>query len=120
MSDLTQEFYDTFGIEPKPEYWCKNFDKTGIANCNGILDAKNKCSKCKYGYIRNNFYPDIKAEKLLEMICICSSYVRELNYDYEINAKNIDNLKEEILQDCIDYAKESQKFKQQIQQLFKD
>lgn len=97
-TELEQKFYDIFGIEK-----IKDFNY-----CNGGI--VEYCLK----------YPEITAEKLLQMICICSSYVRELNYDYEINAKNIDDLKKEILEDCIEYAKENQEFKHQIQQLFKE
>ena len=73
------------------------------------------------------YLPAITAEKLLRLICICSSYVQHVEFSddddytmlYEINAENIDDLKEEILQDCIGYAKVNQEFKYQIQQLFK-
>ena len=69
-TQLEQEFYNTFGIEPEPKYWCKRFDETRVADCNGIQDPSTKCAKCENGYIKYRYYPVITAEKLLQMICI--------------------------------------------------
>ena len=82
--ELEQKFYDTFGIKPK-----KLFSARQGINPNAVI------------------YPEITAEKLLKMICICSSYVQNFNYgdnyvhDFlELSATNIQDLKEEVLKKC--------------------
>lgn len=66
-TELEQEFFRVFGIEPEFGFWCKRFDETNIADCNGIKEASKKCAKCENGYIKYRYYPYITAEKLLEM-----------------------------------------------------
>ena len=125
-SELEQKFYDTFGIKPEFGYWCKRFDETGIANCNGILDAKNKCAKCENGYIKCKYYPEITSEKLLELICILNETSCEA-----LVAENTEDLKNEILETCIKVyntpiiTSDGDEYKDtaiydKIQQLFKD
>ena len=108
-SELEQEFYDTFGIEPKNKCGknliypnCLNPDKCGYDNC-------------IYYQIE---YPDITAEKLLEMICILNKHYAE-NFQCAtiLVGDTIEKIKECILKDCIE---QSQHIKSEIQQLFKD
>ena len=112
-TELEQKFYDTFGIEP---FTCCD------EGCKTIGLAKN-CEQCPYN---KRQYPRLDNYIFLKLICICSSYVQNLDFDndyimlYEIGAKNIDDLKKEILEDCIDYAKANQEVKHQIQQLFRE
>ena len=112
-SELEQKFYDTFGIKPEFGYWCKRFDETGIANCNGILDAKNKCAKCENGYIKCKYYPEITDRKLLEMICI----INKSKLNMLIDGVTIQEIKEKLLHKFINL---SVSFEKEIKQLFKD
>ena len=91
-TELEQEFFDTFGIENR-----------------FIIQTHEK------------LYPEITAEKLLEIMCILSqSY--PLNYEgWSFNT--VQNLKETILEDCIETAKRlslSSVFANKIQQLFNE
>ena len=95
-TELEQEFYNTFGIEK-----VKNFNY-----CNGGI--------VEY-YLK---YPDITAEKLLEMICICNStYINGYTNYFMTTGKTKEELKEEVLKKCIALSKD---INQQIQQLFKE
>lgn len=111
---LEQEFYDTFGIEPKNVYWCKRFDETSIADCNGIKEPSKKCAKCENGYIKYRYYPPITDKVILELIIM---YLQINNlYKYY---PSIEDLKNDILKEFIVRGK-NKIIKQQIQQLFKE
>lgn len=99
-TQLEQEFYDTFGIEKVKDF---NY-------CNGGI--------VEY-YLK---YPDITAEKLLEMICILNNY-----FKYNCWALTVTTLKYKILENCIEVVVDKlldddvlEQFKYRIQQLFKD
>lgn len=99
---LTQEFFKVFKIEPKYTY----IGYHPLTNEEGIIQPPA--------------YPEITAEKLLEMICILN---KEAVYGYSnwsckfIIGETIEELIENILTDCI--INKSKVFKQ-IQQLFKE
>lgn len=121
ITQLEQEFYDTFGIEPK--YWCKRFDETSIADCNGIKEPSKKCAKCENGYIKYRHYPVITTEKLLKMICIWN-YIIPCIDDCIIPVDCL-GLKSVVLDKMIRYSEIEYEFdtdalKYQIQQLFKE
>ena len=87
-TELEQEFFDTFGIENR-----------------FIIQTHEK------------LYPEITAEKLLELICILSAY----NYIFEdLKADNIEQLKEEIIKLFLDYPSIIEEEKTNIQQLFNE
>lgn len=99
ITELEQEFYDTFGIEEKENL---NYTEKGFIE-----------------HIYN--YPEITAEKLLEMICVLNNYGK-----YDCWAVTIARLKDAILENCISVVVLKllndvilEQFKQQIQQLFK-
>ena len=76
-TELEQEFFNVFGIEPIPlelyGYWLVK------------------------GTIENGMvYPEITDRKLLEMICILNETTCEV-----LSAENIEDLKNEILETCI-------------------
>ena len=105
-TELEQEFYDTFGIEK-----IKDFNY-----CNGGI--------IEY-YLK---YPDITAEKLLEMICIYNEY--QNNCDYLVVPINIKTFKDDFLKIMIKnvndkymnkyFCNDVNRYKTEIQQLFKD
>ena len=84
---IEEKFFKTFGIEKR----CKD---TEIIACSG---KNSDCRKCDvFGY------PEITAEKLLQLICICSTV-----YPITINYKEtVDELKEFIIDFCIRHSKE--------------
>lgn len=105
-SELEQEFYDTFGIEPEYKTcifkYCKNKEEYDCDNCGDRLWH----------------YPEITAEKLLEMICILNSiYDCGFKNNTSLASKEVKYLKMEILKYCILHKEQ---IKTQIQQLFKD
>lgn len=94
-TELEQEFYDTFGIEEK-----ENLNYT------------------EKGFIEHTYnYPEITAEKLLEMICIYNNNVYE---NEKITPSNINTLKKDVLRWIVADFEGNDKIKHQIQQLFKD
>ena len=118
---LEQEFYNTFGIEPK---WK---DKR-------VKYAKTYYTEEQAQYLRETTknrniqlcYPEITAEKLLEMICIILNAEGLLTINTE---GNIADIKDFVLRFLIGkvnknnpycHYKMKNKIKHQIQQLFKD
>lgn len=132
-TELEQEFFKTFGIEPKIKDGCKYADNywnnERLANLYGTFDAylKEKCpydnkecyTICSYSYDKE-VYPEITDSKLLEMICILN---KEGIYGYSdwggnfVIGETVEELKESILTDCI---RNKSKIFNQIQQLFKE
>lgn len=107
-TELEQEFFKTFGIEPKcidgckveDEYW----DNEELANKYGTfdiyMDAKcgnqeNCTTLCKCAYTKE-VYPEITDRILLELICILNKFII-LNF----LAIELKKLKDEILEECI-------------------
>ena len=123
-TQLEQEFYNTFGIEPEPKYWCKRFDETRIADCNVIKEPSKKCSKCENGYIKYRYYPVITAEKLLRLLCIVIDEYNRNGHTFYLDSTNVKELKEDILDaliGCIDATCDLFETEvKQIQQLFKE
>lgn len=104
-TELEQEFFRAFGIEPKNKCGknliypnCLNPDKCGYDNC-------------IYYQIE---YPDITAEKLLEMICIAMKYKNTYRF-----VNGIEDLKEQTLKILIS-IKDMLSIYAEIQQLFKE
>lgn len=120
-TELERDFFETFGIKTRCQYKVHQFchfyvcDKETILK-NAYLFKERKT--CKIKEVKK-VYPDITAEKLLEIICINSQ-----KGGIEIfNRKNIEELKNSMLQHCIDrlgYALNKEQYKQKIQQLFKE
>ena len=82
---IEEKFFKTFGIEK-------------ISKCS--ICTVDDCYYCQHN--EDYIYPDITAEKLLELICICSTV-----YPIIINYKEtVDELKEFILDFCIRHSKE--------------
>ena len=102
-TELEQEFFKVFGIEPIP---IKSY---GYWLIKGSIAENDKGEKV--------VYPEISDRKLLEMICILSAY----NYIFEdLKADNIEQLKEEIIKLFFDYPLIAEEEKTKIQQLFKE
>ena len=120
-SELEQEFYETFGIEPKWE------DKR-------VKNNKTYYTEEQAQYLRETTknrniqlcYPEIPAEKLLEMICLINKNTKYYNNSTYFK-EDYKDLKDEILEktlycykiNCL-FNKEKEQFKQQIQQLYKE
>lgn len=109
-TELEQEFFNVFGIEPEEDRFC-------LWECK-IPELENVPCQRKCKYQRHDiYYPEITDRKLLEMICILSAY----NYIFEdLKADDIEQLKEEIIKLFFDYPLIAEEEKANIQQLFKE
>ena len=119
MTNLEQEFFKTFGIEPEYTY----IGHYPLTDENGIIQPPT--------------YPEITDRVLLELICILNSYYSNtMQCCTMLTSKNIYELKNEILKELIDILKqytslsflekdrdereEENWIKQQIQSLFRE
>jgi hypothetical protein len=123
-TELEQEFFRVFGIEPKIDYDYKtviqNVTKTGYwFDKEYLIEMFNDNQKFKVIQVRKDInYPKITAEKLLEMICIYNSTYTNGYTNYSLlTERDVEKLKEQILKNCL-IVKDD--IKQQIQQLFKE
>lgn len=84
MTNIEQEFFEAFGIKPEEDQFC-------LWECK-IPELENvPCQReCKYQR-HDIYYPEITAEKLLELICIHNIFVGAV---HSLEAKD---LKEEVL-----------------------
>ena len=98
---IEEEFFKTFGIEPK---WK---DKR-------VKNAKTYYTEEQAEYLRRTTknrnirlcYPEITDRILLELICILNKYrIAIYGLGERYNSSNLDRLKNEILDNCYAYAK---------------
>ena len=118
-NELEKQFFDTFGIEPKNISTGECKYKITPEFCEiDCLDCKNT--------IKEKTYPQISDHILLELICILSEWRQYCDSDYVIKAINIDNLKEDILKDCLymsnwyEFKKCGKDIKHQLRTLFEE
>lgn len=108
-TELEQEFFKVFGIEPKKQGYC---DWQSDCPYSDI-----KCGDdCPYWKYENELkYPEITDRILLKLICCVPKTV--LN-----NCVTIKEIKEAVLKDLIFCVRKytAQELKHQIQQLFKE
>lgn len=118
-TDLEKRFFDTFGIEPKELIFRTMNCACGCHDCKNCEKYKNKFSKT---------YPQITDRILLELICIINqsdAYLHGEEYDFE--AVNYKDLKEEVIAKCKRLADKNafsevtgEHIKHQVQALFKE
>ena len=124
--ELTKTFFDTFGIEPKKEYYCPSCDtkleewKTekglyymcgNCCECDYVLDSLDE----EFEEILKNLsyrteYPQITDRILLELICILSRHTTIGHY-------TMDGLKRQLLNLAIIHKKDILK---QLRTLFEE
>ena len=119
-NELEKQFFDTFGIEPIN--YIKDFPTREKAAAFGRkITGIPKHSKGKFeiGSYTNNIdifqvhwkeYPQITDRILLELICILDAYCYS-------SGKNIQYLKESVLEWCIKYKED---IKHQVRTLFEE
>ena len=93
-TEIEKQFFDTFGIEPKEQE---------------VFVLKRMVVK---------EYPEITDRILLELICILTRWHLDEREPYEIMSINMEQLKNQILNNSLDIAK-CVKTKQQVQAIFK-
>lgn len=107
MDNIEEKFYKTFGLEPFCDLPC---NKRGI--------------ECTDNTYCGNKYPDITAEKLLQLLCIVIDEYNRNGHIFYLDSTNVKELKEEILgalMGCIDASCDLCEVEvKQIQQLFKE
>ena len=115
-NELEKQFFDTFKIEPK--YYCGSeyiFEAMLENECtDGNLEKCKTCEKV------GRTYPQISDSILLKLICIATA--SEITVEFK-GIKNVEHLKEVVLNYCIkryNYCLHKDKFKQQVQTLFKE
>ena len=130
LAELQQKFFETFDI---PKVY-KTSINTGDLDLNYVeiqaptleklyeeaqydLDTPIFFSWFKRSKRWSEEYPQITDRQYLELICILSTYMNEIDNIQLITAENIDYLKEHILKDCI-VCKD--KIKNKIEMIFKD
>lgn len=134
MNDIEQQFFKTFGIEPKDYYSC-NWD----GYCPYPLEENNKCGKrCPNWEKYKTSYPEITEEKLLQIIYIIADgkdgdknlnlytanedewfAVLKDKYGLAYCAAIDKDFKNAILKLCI-YRVDIEDFKNQVRSLFKE
>ena len=126
MNEIEEKFYTVFNIKPHYIDGCKLADRywhnEELANEYGTFDQymKIECpakyqactDECKYAFDKG-IYSGITDRILLELICILSRYHKEA--PYTIYSYSIEEVKEEILDDCITLGNI---IKHQVQSLF--
>lgn len=102
-SELEQKFFDTFGIEKRYITFEDDYGKYQT---------------------HEKLYPDITAEKLLQLLCIVIDEYNRNDHTFYLDSTNVKELKEEILDalmGCIDVSCDLFETEvKQIQQLFKE
>lgn len=108
MSEIEKQFFKTFGINPKKQcyYWDCPYS-TGEIEKDTPINERD-CENCINP--DKEVYPQIIDRILLELICILSPYCYP-------SGKNIQHLKESILEWCIKYR---EYIKYQVQAIFKE
>ena len=106
MTNIEQEFFKTFGLEPIMLCDCefKNLYDYRIEYGQDVCihiesKAKNPCLKCKLAKQVHPLYPEITDRVLLELICILSR--KDNNYIVLDKQNNIEELKQYILTQLI-------------------
>lgn len=98
---IEEEFFKSFGIEK-------------ISKCS--ICMVDDCCYCQHN--EDYIYPEITAEKLLQLICIISQYKYVLE---DLYAENINELKKNILTIYIKQSiNEDEKTKNQVKALFEE
>lgn len=109
MTNIEQEFFETFGIEPIT--YCKHF-KYVKSKCDK-LNSESGCTDCIGKYSE---YPKITDRVLLQLIRIMNIYQeKSLIYGQTMN-----ELKYDILNRCILMHKKGLGIKSEIQSLFRE
>ena len=126
MNEIKEKFYKTFDIKPKyydactleDKYWNEQLD-----NQYGTFDSylSFECphygegcySTCEYAYDRVT-YPEITDRILLELIAILSQRFK-MSFAFE---RGYEDVKENILESCMNYVDENGGFVEDIQSLF--
>lgn len=120
--DISNTFFKVFGIKPLRHVCYRGFDNCIDNDYNCHCHNKKPCEDS------HAIYPDITAEKLLEMICIYSKYTifcLPVNAGDFVEKWTYEKLKNYILKELICLYKANiydtnQKLQSNIQQLFKE
>ena len=111
-TELEEQFFKVFGIEPKwKDKRVKNFKTHYTEKQAQYLRETTKNRNIQL------CYPEITDRKLLKMICILNSTNGINCTAYE--SKNISDLKKEILNECMNISDDIE-LKAKIQQLFEE
>lgn len=118
-TELEQQFFKTFGIKPihyitplgKNYFWQNGEPMEMIVTPKYIEYVKNEMDEEDKNKIKT-IYPEITAEKLLELICIANKV------NIEVIGETVEETKNKLLEEMV-YWKDDIIYKE-IQQLFKE
>lgn len=130
-SKLEQEFFSMFGIKQEYQYHVRDMGRSYIGNKQMLIDNKHlfmdkerKRSRRLYVANVSKIYPDITAEKLLQLLCIVIDEYNRNGRTFYLESTNVKELKEDILDalmGCIDASCDLFEIEvKQVQQLFKE
>ena len=111
---IEEKFFKTFGIEKKNFYYCSWIE----GNCS--FD-EFECSGCCHHEIYRTDYPEITAEKLLQLICIVDNFTVQSYLKKE--PFNLETLKIDVLERCLflyDCGISKDELIQKIRKLFEE
>ena len=112
MTEIEKCFFKVFGIKPKRQCYYSD------------THCKNHCNKDCVNFYMKPKYPEITAEKLLQLLCIVIDEYNRNGHTFYLDSTNVKELKEEILDalmGCVDATCDLFETEvKQIQQLFKD
>ena len=109
-NELEKQFFDTFGIEPRDHKGCS---WGGYCPFEEHID----CGECSYWETWKTDYPQLTDTHYLKLICELSKCKAYFNNFYRLQNVDIEQLKEQVLTDCIFQAIF---FKNQVQALFEE
>ena len=116
-NDLEKQFFDTFGIEPKPTcVGCELWINECYYDCGEFYLCKADLDRDTCGY-KGTVYPQITDTHYLKLICELSKCKAFFNNFYRLQNVDIEQLKEQVLTDCIFQAIF---FKDQVRTLFEE
>lgn len=125
-TELEKQFFDTFGIKPYfYEYIIKTNRKEQMLTKEQFINFV-KSEQDYLFVIPYKVEVQITDRILLELICILSKMGTGLHTIYTIKAKNTLELKQDVLENCLEvlewdeFKKYKKGFKQQVQTLFKE
>lgn len=101
-NEIEKEFFDTFGIEAKPNESgygrCLKYDN--LLKCNSEKkDLMEGCPGCEFFEV-SKFYPTITDRILLKLICLLVAHYWKTKEHYYLTALDEECLRKEILNDA--------------------
>ena len=116
--EIEQKFFEIFGIEKQEFKGC---------NWNSDCPFDIHCKDCPHWEVYNVDYPEITAEKLLELICVITKFrILEFGLEIHLGSYTVSKLRDEIIEESfyllrlIQNEDRKENYKQEIHRLFEE